>query len=226
MIDYNSVVPWGRSFQEYRAMFNLRDRELKGSILGCGDGPAAFNAELTSRGGRVVSLDPLYGFSKEQIKNRIEETFQDVLTQTRENRDKFRWETIASPEELGRMRMTAMEIFLADYDLGKSQGRYIPGALPEIPVEETFDLALSSHFLFLYSRLLDLEFHIEAVEAMLGKAKELRVFPLLDLNGGISPHVDALTEHCRNRGYRVEILEVKYEFQLGGNQMLRVYRPV
>jgi hypothetical protein len=52
----NQVVPWGRSFEEYVAMFALTDVDLGGRILGCGDGPASFNAVLTSRGGRIVSV--------------------------------------------------------------------------------------------------------------------------------------------------------------------------
>jgi hypothetical protein len=68
------VVPWGRSFDEYVAMFHLADADLARSILGCGDGPASFNAELTRRGGRVVSADPIYRFSADQIRSRIDAT--------------------------------------------------------------------------------------------------------------------------------------------------------
>ena len=35
------VVPWGRSFDEYTAMFSLTETELEKHILGCGDGPAS-----------------------------------------------------------------------------------------------------------------------------------------------------------------------------------------
>lgn len=64
-----SIVPWGRSFAEYQAMFNLNNDDLEKNILGCGDGPAAFNKELTQLGGRVVSIDPIYEFTASQIKN-------------------------------------------------------------------------------------------------------------------------------------------------------------
>ncbi|MEJ2690734.1 MAG: SAM-dependent methyltransferase, partial [Deltaproteobacteria bacterium] len=46
------VVPWGRSFAEYAAMFALSKADLQGRILGCGDGPASFNASLSRQGGR------------------------------------------------------------------------------------------------------------------------------------------------------------------------------
>ena len=54
------VVPWGRSYDEYVAMFGLTEVDLKSRILGCGDGPAGFNTELTRRGGHVISIDPIY----------------------------------------------------------------------------------------------------------------------------------------------------------------------
>ncbi len=57
----NSIVPWVRNLSEYVDMFNLTEYELKNSkILGCGDGPASFNAEVTALGGSAVSLDPTY----------------------------------------------------------------------------------------------------------------------------------------------------------------------
>ena len=46
----DGVVPWGRTMDEYCGMFDLGERELRGRILGCGDGPASFNAEMTAQG--------------------------------------------------------------------------------------------------------------------------------------------------------------------------------
>jgi hypothetical protein len=40
----DSVVPWGRSFDEYVAMFALSEEDLGRRVLGCADGPASFNA--------------------------------------------------------------------------------------------------------------------------------------------------------------------------------------
>ena len=50
----SEVIPWGRSFDEYRRMFALSDDDLAGRILGCGDGPASFDAEATKKGHAVV----------------------------------------------------------------------------------------------------------------------------------------------------------------------------
>jgi len=58
-IEYNlkSIVPWGRTLDEYRAMFLLNKKDLKQKILGCGDGSASFNVELRALGGDVVSIE-------------------------------------------------------------------------------------------------------------------------------------------------------------------------
>jgi hypothetical protein len=83
MFTLDHVVPWGRSFDEYRRMFALTGNDLARPILGCGDGPASFNAEATRRGHRVVSCDPIYRFGRSEIQERIAATYDQVLAQTR-----------------------------------------------------------------------------------------------------------------------------------------------
>lgn len=219
----DKVVPWGRSYDEYLVMFALTGTDLKRSILGCGDGPAGFNAGLTERGGRIISVDPIYIFDASQINKRISETRKTVMSQIRENQNEFIWNAIASIGELERIRMSAMDTFLADYETGKRKGRYIAGELPALPFQNgSFDLALSSHFLFLYSKLLSAKFHLQAILEMLRVAREVRIFPLLALDGTPSPHLSFVTESLARQGYRVEIQPVLYEFQRGGNEMLMV----
>jgi hypothetical protein len=70
----HNVVSWGRSLTEYQPMFALSEGDLQKRILGCGDGPASFNAEMTSSGRQTVtSVDPLYTFSLPDIARRIAE---------------------------------------------------------------------------------------------------------------------------------------------------------
>ena len=150
MFTLNQVVPWGRSFDEYRRMFDLTEDDLNRFIIGCGDGPASFNAEASHRGKRVISCDPLYRFEKTQIQERVAATFEQIIEQTRRNTHEFVWEDgIRTVEELGRVRMSAMQAFLDDYELGKAQARYLDAELPTLPfADAAFDLALCSHFLF------------------------------------------------------------------------------
>jgi len=217
------IVPWGRSYEEYTAMFDLTDTELKLGILGCGDGPAGFNAELTRRGGRIISVDPIYAFDAAQIKSRILATYETIMAQMRKNQADYIWKAIASVEELGRVRMSAMDAFLSDYESGKSDGRYIAAELPSLPFANgSFDIALSSHFLFLYSDYLSPEFHLQALKEMLRIARQVRVFPLLTLAGTRSPHLEFIMQSLESQGFGAEIRRVPYEFQRGGNEMLLI----
>jgi len=219
----SQVVPWGRSFTEYVAMFALTEAELGGRILGCGDGPASFNAVLTKRGGRIVSVDPLYRFSQDDIRDRIRRTCAEVLEQTQQNAHEFIWTSIKSVEELGHLRTAAMEEFLADYPQGVAEKRYVDGELPRLPFPDgSFDLALCSHLLFLYSEQLSEDFHVESVQELCRVAGEVRIFPLLELGSRKSRHVPAVATRLAAAGYAVSIETVPYEFQRGGNQMMKV----
>jgi SAM-dependent methyltransferase len=225
MFTLADVVPWGRSFDEYRSMFDLTDDDLRRSIVDCGAGPASFNAEATRRGARVVSCDPLFQFDADQIRDRIAATYDTILEQTRQNREEFVWESIRSVEELGQVRMAAMMEFLDDYGGGKAQGRYLDAELPNLPLADgSFDLALCSHFLFLYTTQLGETFHRSAIREMCRVATEVRIFPLVALGGRRSPYVDQIDDELRCAGFSVSIENVAYEFQRGANQMMRIRR--
>lgn len=225
-VTLDKVVPWGRSYDEYVSMFGLSEDDLTLRILGCGDGPAAFNSLLTECGGSVVSVDPIYAFDAAQIRTRVAEAYDIVMTQARKNQDDYVWEAIPSVEQLGSIRMSAMENVLADFDTGKQEGRYIAGELPSLPFDNgQYDIALSSHFLFLYSAQLSAEFHLQALQEMLRVSREVRVFPLLTLDGTPSPYLHLVNGHFEKNGFDVKIKRVPYEFQRGGNEML-VIKPV
>lgn len=227
MFTLDEVVPWGRSYEEYRRMFALDDADLQRRILGCGDGPASFNAESTRRGATVVSFDPIYRFTVPQLRTRIAATYETVLEQTRRNRDEFVWDAIPTVEELGRTRMSAMETFLDDFPAGKTEGRYVEAELPTLPFgDRSFDLVLCSHLLFLYSRHLDEAFHLAALRELCRIGSEIRVFPLLALGGEPSPYAAPVADALRRDGCHVSIEAVAYEFQRGADRMMRVRSTV
>jgi hypothetical protein len=224
-ITLDEVIPWGRSFDEYRRMFLLSDEDLAGTVLGCGDGPASFNAEATARGHRVVSCDPIYVFPTSEIERRVRECYGGLIAQVKAAPDAFVWTHFRNPDHLGECRLAAMRRFLDDSEAGKAEGRYIAASLPRLPFADgRFSLALCSHLLFLYSGKLDLAFHIASVEELLRVAGEVRVFPLLGLDGKPSPHVAPVLSHLSGKGLRADVDAVPYEFQQGGDRMLRVRR--
>ena len=163
MFTLDKVVPWGRSFDEYRRMFG--------------------------------------------------------------NAAEFVWTVIRSVEELGQVRMAAMNDFLDDYPVGRTHGRYVDAELPNLPFpDSSFDLALSSHLLFLYTTQLSDSFHRHAIREMCRVATEVRIFPLLALGAVPSPLVEPMAAEFGREGFDVWIEDVPYEFQRGGNKMMRIRR--
>lgn len=218
----DQVVPWGRNLQEYSRMFALTDADLDKKILGCADGPASFNAELYVQSKHCVSIDPVYQFSAQQIRARIEATATVIAEQMEKNRQGYVWNYYDSPEHLVKMRLAAMNLFLSDFDRGKKEGRYIEGALPVLPLaDQSFDLVLCSHCLFTYSNHFDLDFHQQSIRDMCRVGKEVRIFPLLEVDGKRSRYLENIIDNLK-KGHQIaaEIVEVPYEFQKGGSQML------
>jgi len=51
---------------------------------------------------------------------------------------------------------------------------------------------------------------------------EVRIFPLLDVNAVQPPYLKKVIDKFSNLGYQVNKVKVNYEFQKGGNLMLRI----
>ncbi|AFY55953.1 hypothetical protein Riv7116_3498 [Rivularia sp. PCC 7116] len=223
-VKLENVVPWGRCFDEYVKMFDLTSDELKLNIVDCGGGPSSFNLEMMQLGGKVISCDPIYQFTVEEIQSRIQQTYSKIIEGVKETPEKFVWNDIASPSELGEVRMAAMHKFLADFPQGILQKRYVKSELPNLPFTDgKFDLALCAHFLFTYSNILSTDFHVSSIVEMRRVASEVRIFPVVtQFSGETSPHLEAVINQLTACGLQVELKKVNYEFQKGGNQMLWV----
>ena len=216
----SSVVPWGRNMEEYKLMFCLSEIDLSKKIAGFGDGPACFNSEMTEKGGSVISFDPIYQFSKADIEKRIEEVRVIVMQQMSENIDNYVWKNIKSLDELEFTRMSAMRKFLSDYEKGKSEGRYVYHELPKRLNydDDHFGIGLSSHFLLMYTSL-GYDFHIASMTEMLRVCKEIRIFPIVDLDANKTDLTEKVVDYFK-QDYNVEIVKTDYEFQKGDNKLL------
>jgi hypothetical protein len=221
----DAVVPFGRSLDEYTQMFGLTPTDLSHRILGVGDGPASFNAEASQQGASVISIDPIYCFTGAEILQRFDAVVDNIIGQVKATADDYIWGYHKSPEDLRHHREQAIQTFLADYELGKKGDRYQAAELPRLPFADgAFSLALCSHLLFLYSKHLDYAFHRSSVLEMLRVSQEVRIFPLLTLMLERSPHLNPLMLELREAGYQVEVVQVAYELQKGGNEMLVIRR--
>jgi hypothetical protein len=119
-----------------------------------------------------------------------------------------------------------MRRFLEDFPAGLEAGRYVGGALPDLPFRHgQFQLALCSHFLFLYGEQLDFEFHLRSVLALCAVARQVRIFPLTELGSKPSRHVGRVMSALRDLGFDAQRVRVDYEFQRGANEMLTIKRP-
>lgn len=218
----NSVVPWGRNLDEYKAMFLLNENDLEKKIAGFGDGPASFNYEAYCLGCDITSYDPIYQFSKIELEQRIDEVREIVMEQMKENKDNYVWTRIKDLNELEQIRMSAMKLFLNDYEAGLSEKRYVYHELPgQLALEEDyFDIGLSSHFLLMYTSL-GYDFHIKAMTEMLRVCKEIRIFPVVDLDAIQTDLIYSVIDYFEKR-YFVELIETDYQFQKNANKMLLI----
>ena len=220
---YEDIVPWGRSFGEYLDMFNLSEEDLARDIVDVGGGPASFNALMYQRGTPIVSVDPIYRYSEAELRQRIQETYDDVIAQTRQNQDKFVWTHTLSVEELAEIRMQAMDTFCQDFEIGRQNRRYIDASLPHLPFPDGhFDLVLSAHLLFFYSANRDLAFHLDAIGELLRIGTEVRIFPIVDVNSNPSPFLSPVINEIERDGVVCSVERVPYHFQKTGNEMLRL----
>ena len=219
----DGIVPWGRTADEYEAFFALHQVDADARILDCGGGPSSFAAEWAARGRRVVAVDPIYKFEDREIRARFDATCEPMRAGMLNARQRFVWDFYRSPEAVVERRRRALDLFLADRALGT--GRYVAAALPDLPFGgRTFDLVLCSHLLFLYSADLNAEMHVASIREMLRVGSEVRIFPLLDLHGRPSSHVEPTLAALRHRT-KAQLVDVAFEFQRGARQMLRVREP-
>jgi ubiquinone/menaquinone biosynthesis C-methylase UbiE len=225
-LQLKEVVPLGRAFDEYVRQFALSEIDLAKKTVDCGGGPSDFAYEMKRRNHQVISIDPIYQFTRAELEQRINETFTYIIEQSRADADKYVWKYFKDVDDFMTIRMGAMKQFLNDFEIGKKEGRYITAALPALPfADNEFELALSSQLLFTYTSMLSLELHIEAIKEMLRVATEIRIYPLLDykeLNGNRSPYVDQVVQVFQEKNFQVSIETVDYEFQKGGNQFLKI----
>jgi len=223
-IPYKDILLWGHSLQDYIDMFALTESDLATTIIDAGAGPASFNAELTKKGGTVISTDEIFELSEDELKTRVDDLFAEMLEKVKANKERFVWEQVKNPDELANTRKKELQKFFADFSQGKSAGRYQEHELPNLPFSHfQFDLALCSHYLFANSQNQSVAYHVAAIENLADIAKEVRIFPLLNSYGDIPEIVGPVMHELHNKEFGVEIKAVDYEFQKKGNAMLRVW---
>ncbi|WP_404406936.1 SAM-dependent methyltransferase [Jeotgalibacillus malaysiensis] len=222
-LDLEKVVFIGRTYEEYLDMFLLSEEELKDKkILDCPSGACSFTATGQSRGLDITAADIVYDHSAENLGIKGLEDLQHAMIHMEKAKGNYIWDYFADVSELQKHREKAL--MTCTQDMKEHHERYVPVILPLLPfADQEFDILLSAHFLFTYADCLDFQFHIDTLNELLRVTKEeLRIFPLIDLEGNCYEHLDRVIGYLKEKGYAASEVEVPYEFQKGGNSMLRV----
>ena len=215
MSDRNFVARrWVYNLADYRRVFDLTDQDLQKKLLDFPSGISSVNAELYALGQTLISADPIYNLSIQAMQTQVKQILEEL---TANLADHEQAETI-----ILQWRQST-ELFLADYELGKKQGRYRTHSLPPFDkVEQTFELLLCPDFLF--DSLISLEFSSQDIMSELCKlATEVRIYPLPEAKTAVAAELGPIMLAFQQRNFGVEIRAINYPVRNHSNAMLRIW---
>jgi len=227
VMDLPAVSFFGRSLDEYCRFFSIDPSALKRrAVLDVAAGPSSFTAEAVRRGIDAVAVDPLYDRSAFALGEQVKADYGRMFAQMRAKPQLFRFKSFRSFTEAESSRRAAASAFLADYEGNVRHGRYVRGALPQLPfLDGAFDLVLCSHLLFIYAARFDFGWHLAAcMELARVSAGEVRIHPLCGADGRPYTELGRLRRELSFRGVESVIVRVDYEFFAGSGRMLVLKR--
>ncbi len=206
-------------------MFSLSIEGLRGErILDCPAGACSFTAVGSEQGLDVTACDIAYNHSGADLQNKGLRDIDHAMEHMAHVKNHYVWDYFKDLHGLRKHRMSALTDCARD--MKEFNDRYVPVTLPCLPFkDEEFDIILSAHFLFMYADRLDEDFHQKTIAEFLRVSKkEIRIFPLVDLEGKRYEHLDTFINCLEDKGCRVEEIKVPYEFQTGANSMLKIIK--
>ncbi|MDD2837968.1 hypothetical protein [Sulfuricurvum sp.] len=213
----------GRTFEEYMAFFDLDAEMMKNMrVLDCPSGASSFIAEAKRRGIAAQGCDILYCYDRDTLREQGEKSIEKIYADTSwmaEHNFKF----YHSIERHKKHRVGALKAFYTDYNTKD----YWFAELPKLPYrDDSFDLVLSSHLLFVYDDRLNEAFHEASITEMLRIGKEVRIFPLVDYKNSRVNEMDNLSPFAYRMAEKFggEIVKVGFEFQKNAGYMLKIKR--
>ncbi|HZG87214.1 methyltransferase domain-containing protein [Paenibacillus sp.] len=231
-----------RSFREYEAMFALEETRLaRGAVLNVAGGASSFTAEAAARGYEAFAADPRYAKTPDELYRESAEEIAASTSKLERLKDKFDWSFYGSLTEHRINREASLERFIDHYrsEAGRSRNRgrdgdrrpaYTAAALPELPFpDETFELVLCSHFLFLYEEQFPYEFHRDALLELYRVVRpggEIRIYPVYSLRFAKYARLDELLRTLtEDRGAAAELLPSRLPFLPGSTELLKIAKP-
>lgn len=219
-------ILWGHRLSDYKEMFNLSDEALKEKhIVEFGAGATSFNVEMAKLGYKVISIDPMYEYPLDQIKNIVSEVFDGTVREIKQSPKKYNLKSKDELVALVSKREEGMQLFFDDFDKGRKQGRYLS---PKEFYEQNqtgyvFDLALITHHLFVNYEDKEVDEHVELILQMIRLAGEVNIFPLIDKYGKNSVLLGPVMLALQQQNLGLEVCQVGSQLQKSGNAMLRVW---
>jgi hypothetical protein len=213
----SSVLGW--DIAAYQKMFALTEEDLNKKIIELHSGLNSFNATQHQKNRHVVSIDTLYHQSLLDLQVWEQTEFSILLHNVAAHPEQY---TLTDEQQLWVQHRQVTDVFFADYEQGKREGRYLPAVPPELNAKQPlFDLLLA-HELFLseYDSVTEFEKH---VHQLLTYAEEVRIFPVYDLEGHTHALLAPLLLILQQQGLGVELRKVDYEWQKGAHVMLRIW---
>ena len=224
-LQLENIVITGRTFEEYSSFFDLKIEDLKGKkVLDCPSGASSFVSTLKQNDIDIIGVDLLYEFDIKSIETQGYKTIKKIYQDT-SWMDVYKMDFYKTKENHRNHRETALKTFVQDYN----STNYVFAKLPNLPFKnKEFDIALSSHLLFVYDNILDYEFHKNSILEMLRVSKEVRIFPLVDFKNSkvgeeknFSPFLYQVLDELL-KDFKYEIVRVDFEFQPRANFYLRI----
>ena len=221
----DDVVLLGRTFDEYVGMFALDEATLQNSrILDAASGVSSFCAEAAARGYQVTASDRIYSLSAGEIERKCRRDLDNMIVQLAGITENYIWDFFPNLDALQAQRERAYRGFIVDYRQHGST-RYLSTEYPNSRFATgQFDLALVSHFLFLYDDQLDYDFHQQTLLELLRIAREVRLFPLVNMRTERASAIAKIAADPAFSAYEIRVVPVDYEFIRNSREMM-VIRP-
>jgi hypothetical protein len=211
-------------------MFMLHTEDLIGGcVLDVAGGASSFTADARRLGIFAEAADPLYDKSSEEIAVHGFQEIDVVAAKMEKLKDVYDWSYYGSVERHKAGRIAALERFLQDYENREETKRYHQASLPSLPFDDnSFELVLCSHFLFLYEEQFDFDFHLAAVGELLRVCKpggEVRIYPLLSFKTAEYSRLPDLIHALGLNGNFAQKRDANLPFLPNSHQFLSISKP-
>jgi len=219
----NIAKNWVYSLADYRKIFALTEQDLQKEILDYPGGISSVNAELYALGQVIISADPAYQLSAKEMQDYAGQTLESAINYLRQHPQLLSAGNEAAMSTIIEGWRRSTEQFLADYEMGKKQGRYRALELPpQSGINETFELLLCTDFLF-NPQLNSLYSAQELMSDLCQFAEEIRIFPLPEQKTAVNSELGPLMLAFQQRNYGVEVRALTDSPRRDANAILRVW---